>query len=52
MPYRVVGSSPAGYIPKDRHEELISKGSRIILSNVNSLDEVVLLLKKESIWKR
>ena len=49
MPYRVVGSSPAGYIPKDRHEELISKGSRIILSNVNSLDEVVLLLKKESI---
>lgn len=49
MPYRIVGSSPAEYIPKDRYEELISKGSSIILSNVNNLDEVVLLLKKENI---
>ena len=45
MLYRVTGSSPASFIPKEKYEELISKGSRIIMSGLNKIEEVSGLLK-------
>jgi len=33
MFYRVMGSSPAGYIPPNRYQELVEKGSALLLDD-------------------
>lgn len=45
MLYRVQGSSPAPYIRQNKIKELINKGSKIIVSNANNLDDVFKILK-------
>lgn len=45
MLYRVQGSSPAPYIKEDKIKELINKGSKMILSDANNLNDVFKILK-------
>jgi len=43
--YRVMGSSPANYIPQEKHQELIERGSELIICNCTDLDGVIKILK-------
>ena len=43
--YRVAGSSPASYIPKERVEELKEKGAAVVISDTENFIEIIEILK-------
>ena len=44
--YRMMGSSPASYIPKEKYQELIAKSSEIITSNCTEISEAIKILSR------
>ena len=43
--YRVVGSSPAKYIPSEKYDDLIEKGSAIVVSNITEISELIQIIE-------